>query len=62
MEIQKFIDTHSKLFGKIPKVIPPARDHDHDIYLQPGSVPPNVRHYKYPYAQRVRLKMWFKKC
>jgi hypothetical protein len=43
-------NNHSKVFGEIPKGIPPTRDHDHAIHLQLGSVPPKIRPYRYPYA------------
>jgi hypothetical protein len=49
-DIQGIIDKHSKVFEDIPKGLPPTRNHDHEIHLIPGSVPPNIRPYKYPYA------------
>ena len=45
--LQTIINNNSKVFGEIPKVIPLAQDHDHAICLQPRSVPPNIRPYKY---------------
>ena len=48
--LQKVIDKHSKVFEDIPKGLPPIRDHDHAIHLIPGSVPPNIRPYRYPYG------------
>ena len=50
MDLQQIIEKKSKVFGEMPKGIPPTRDHDHVNHLQPGSVPPNVKPYKYPYA------------
>jgi hypothetical protein len=44
------IKNHSKVFGEMPKGIPPARDHDHVIHFQPRILPPNIRPYRYPYA------------
>jgi hypothetical protein len=49
-DLQGIIDNHSKLFEDIPKGLPPTQNHDHDIHLIPGSVPPNIRPYRYPYA------------
>jgi len=49
MDLQKVIDMHSKVFEEIPKGLQPTRDHDHPIHLKPGSVPPKIRHYMYPY-------------
>ena len=39
-----------------PKGLPPIRDHDHAINLIPGSVPPNIRPYIYPYVQRSEIE------
>ena len=49
------MDNHSKLF-ETPKGLPPIRDHDHAIHLIPGSVPPNIISYKYPYAQKSEIE------
>jgi hypothetical protein len=35
VDIQKVIDDHSKVFGDMPKGIPPNQDHDHTFHLQP---------------------------
>ena len=43
MDLQEVIDNHSKVFGEIPRGLPPTRDHDHAIHLQPGSVPTNIK-------------------
>ena len=39
-----------------PKGIPPIHDHDHAIHLIPGSVPANIRPYKYPYVQKSEIE------
>ena len=49
------MENHSKVF-ETPKVFPPIRDHDHAIHLTPGIVPPNIRLYKYPYAQKSEIE------
>jgi hypothetical protein len=56
MDLQMVINNHSKVFGEIPKGLPLARDHDHAIHLQPGSVPPNIIPYMYPYAQKSEIE------
>jgi hypothetical protein len=56
LDLQGIIDNHSKVFEDIPKGIPPTRNHDHDIHLIPGSVPPNIRPYKYPYSQKSEIE------
>ena len=50
------INNHSKVFCGMPKGFPPARDHDHAIHLQPGSVPPNIMPYRYPYAYKSEFE------
>ena len=52
----KVINKHSKVFEDIPKGIPPIRDFDHAIHLIPGSVPPNIRPYRYPYIQKSEIE------
>lgn len=49
------MDNHSKVF-ETPKGLPPIRAHDHAIHLILGSVPPNIRPYRYPYAQKSEIK------
>ena len=49
-DLQRIIDKNSKVFEDILKGLPHTRNHDHEINLIPGSVPPNIRPYKYPYA------------
>ena len=48
-DLQKVLENHSKVFDT-PKGLPPICDHDHVIHLIIGSVPPNIRSYRYPYA------------
>jgi hypothetical protein len=54
-DIQKVLDKYSKVFDT-PKCLPLTRDHDHAINLIPGSVPPNIRPYRYPYAQKREIE------
>eukprot|EP00253_Pinus_taeda_P003546 PITA_03546 len=54
-DLQKLLNNHSKVF-ETPKGLPPIRDHDHAIHLLPGSVPPNIRPYRYPYAQKSEIE------
>jgi hypothetical protein len=56
LDLQGIIDKHSKVFEDIPKGIPPTRNHDHAIHLIPMSVPPNIRPYRYPYAQKSEIE------
>ena len=49
------MENHSKVF-ETTKGLSPIRDHDHAIHLIPRSVPPNIRPYKYPYAQKSEIE------
>ena len=55
LDLQKVLDNHSKVF-ETPKGLPLIFDHDHAIQMIPGSVPPNIKTYKYPYAQKSEFK------
>jgi hypothetical protein len=55
-DLQIIINNHSKVFSEMLKGLPHAPDHDHVIHLQLGSVPPNIRPYGYPYAQKSELE------
>ena len=54
--LQRVINNHSKVFEYIPKGIPPIHYFDHPIHLIPGSVPPNIRPYRYPYIQKSEIE------
>ena len=51
----KIMDNHSKGF-ETPKGLPPIHDHDHSIHLIPGSFPPNIQLYIYPYVQKSEIE------
>ena len=53
--LQKVLENHSKVF-ETPKGIPHICDHDHAIHLIPGSVPPNIWPYRYPYVQKSEIE------
>jgi hypothetical protein len=56
LDLQGIIDNHSKVFEYIPRGLPPTCDHDLAIQLSPGSVPPNIMPYRYPYAQKSEIE------
>eukprot|EP00253_Pinus_taeda_P028949 PITA_28949 len=37
-------------------MFPPIHNEDHVIHLIPGSVPPNIRPYRYPYSQKSEIE------
>ena len=55
-DFQGIIDKHSKVFENIPKGLPPTRNNDHKIHLILESFPPNIRPYRYPYAQKSEIE------
>jgi hypothetical protein len=55
LDLQIVINNHSKVSGEMPKDLPLARDHDHAIHLKLRSVPPNIRPYMYPHAQKMSI-------
>jgi len=55
LDLKKVMDNHSKVF-ETPKGLPPIHDHDHAIHLIPGSVPPNIRPYRYHYSQKSEIE------
>ena len=36
--------------------LPPAREQDHQLRLREGTVPPNIRPYRYPYYQKAEIE------
>jgi hypothetical protein len=58
LDLQGIIDKHSKVFEDIPRGLPPTHNHDHAIHLISRSVPPNIRPYRYPYAQKSEIEMY----
>ncbi|KAH9294067.1 hypothetical protein KI387_040730, partial [Taxus chinensis] len=54
--MQAVIDEHSVVFGEMSKGLPPKRYHDHAIQLVPGSQPPNIKPYRYPYMQKSKIE------
>jgi len=54
-DLQNVVDNHSKVF-ETPKGLPTIHDHDHAIHLIPGSVPPNIKPYRYTYAQKSEIE------
>ena len=55
-DLQRVINKHSKVFEYIPKCLALIRDFYHAIHLIPGSVPPNIRPYQYPYSQKSEIE------
>ena len=49
------MDNHSKVF-ETPNGLPPIHDRHHSIHLIRGSVPPNIRPYRYPYVQKSEIE------
>ena len=53
--LQRVIDKNPKVVEYILQSASPPRNHDHAIHLIPGTVPPNIRPYRYPYGQKSEI-------
>nr|GEZ58188.1 reverse transcriptase [Tanacetum cinerariifolium] len=54
-EINAMIEEFSDVFA-VTKSLPPQRSHDHQISLQNGTLPVNIRPYRYPPSQKDAIK------
>ena len=58
-EMQQVLDTYNSVFD-LPIGLPPSHgEHDHSIPLIPGSQPPNVCPYRYPFSQKNEIEKKF---
>ncbi len=55
VEVQKVLELHAHIFQD-PKGLPPKRNQDHRIPLQPGVKPINVRPYRHSYEQKNEVE------
>lgn len=54
-QLQAILDEYADVFQE-PKTLPPHRDFDHAIHLEPSSSPPNVRPYRYSPLQKDEIE------
>jgi hypothetical protein len=55
-DLQALLSKHQTVFST-PQGLPPSRSvHDHSIPLVPGSLPPNIRPYRQPFAQKNEIE------
>jgi hypothetical protein len=55
-DLQALLSKHQIVFST-PQGLPPSRGvHDHSIPLVPGSLPPNIRPYRHPFAQKNEIE------
>jgi hypothetical protein len=55
-DLQALLSKHQTVFST-PQGLPPSRGvHDHSIPLVPGSLPPNIRPYHHPFAQKNEIE------
>jgi len=55
-DLQALLSKHQMVFST-PQGIPPSYGvHDHSIPLVPGSLPPNIRPYRHPFAQKNEIE------
>ena len=57
-DLQSILSKHQLVFST-PQGLPPSRGvHDHSIPLAPVSLPPNIRPYRHPFSQKMKLIKW----
>ena len=56
LDLQQILDRYACVFAE-PVGFPPSRPKDHRIPLLPGSVPPNIRPYHYPFHHKTKIEM-----
>ena len=55
-DLQSLLSKHQTVFST-PQGLPPSCSvHDHSIPLVPGSLPPNIRPYFHPFAQKNEIE------
>jgi hypothetical protein len=55
-DLQALLSKHQTVFST-PQGLPPSHSvHDHSIPLVPGSLPPNIRPYRHPFAQKNEIE------
>jgi hypothetical protein len=55
-DLQALLSKHQTVFST-PQGLPPSHGvHDHSIPLVPGSLPPNIRPYRHPFAQKNEIE------
>jgi hypothetical protein len=55
-DLQAILSKHQMVFST-PQGLPPSHGvHDHSIPLVPGSLPPNIRPYRHPFAQKNEIE------
>lgn len=52
--VAKLLSEFADVFA-IPSTLPPKREHDHRITLDPNASPVNVRPYRYPHFQKAEI-------
>jgi hypothetical protein len=60
-DLQALLSKHQTVFST-PHGLPPSCGvHDHSIPLVPGSLPPNIRPYRHPFAQKNEIEKMVQK-
>ncbi|XP_071913952.1 uncharacterized protein [Coffea arabica] len=54
-QLELLLTNYNEVFEE-PMILPPARMHDHRIYLKEGTQPINVRPYRYPAFQKGEIE------
>ena len=57
--LERIIEESPEIFAE-PVGLPPSRQHEHSINLQPGTMPISVRPYRYPHCQKAEIERLIK--
>jgi hypothetical protein len=55
-DLQALLSKHQTVFSTPQGLSPSHNVHDHSIPLVPGSLPPNIRPYRHPFAQKNEIE------
>jgi hypothetical protein len=55
-DLQSILSRHQVAFTTLKEIPPSHGVHDHSIPLIPGNLPPNVRPYRHPFAQKNEIE------
>jgi hypothetical protein len=55
-DLQALLSKHQMVFSTPQRLPPSCGVHDHSIPLVPGSLPPNIRPYRHPFAQKNEIE------
>ena len=56
LEIQELIQKHHKVFQELPMGLPPNKEIEHMIEVEPEEKPINIKPYRYPHHHKTEIE------